>query len=86
MLSRTLAEKRNGLSSTTAIAPRSDRRSTDRTSAPSIRTDPALTSYSRASSEMREVLPEPVPPTSASVVPARTRSDTSVRASAPASA
>jgi hypothetical protein len=44
MFSATVALNRNGSSSTTLIAPRKERRSTSRTSAPSIRTLPASTS------------------------------------------
>ncbi len=70
MLSCTVAENRNGSSVTTAIARRSETRSTSRTSAPSIRTDPVVASYSRGSSETSAVLPEPIAPTSATVLPA----------------
>ena len=77
MFSATLAENRKGSSLTTATALRSERRSTSRTSAPSSSTLPALVSYRREISETRLVLPEPVAPTSATVVPAGTSRSTS---------
>src|SRR5271163_5226546 len=77
MFSPTVAENRKGSSLTTATAWRSDRRSTPRTSAPSITTEPELGSYSREISDTRLVLPEPVAPTSATVRPAGTSRSTS---------
>ena len=83
MLPATVSENRNGSSSTTAIALRSDTTSTSRTSAPSISTAPERGSYSRGSSWTSVVLPDPVAPTSAIVEPGSTVSDTSRRASGP---
>jgi len=84
MLSWTDAENRKGSSVTSAICWRSEAGSTDRTSAPSTSTDPAIGSYSRGISETSVVLPDAVGPTSATVVPAGTSSDTSRKAGEPA--
>src|SRR5664279_5660039 len=72
MFSATVAENRNGSSLTTATAARSERRLTVRMSAPSSRICPALASYRREISATRLVLPEPVAPTRATVLPAGT--------------
>src|ERR1700756_5709966 len=72
MLSCTVAENRNGSSLTTAIERRRLSRSTERTSAPSMETEPAVTSYRRGSSETSADLPEPIAPTSATTCPAGT--------------
>ena len=80
MLSWIVAENRNGSSVTSAIAWRRLCRSTERTSAPSIRTDPELTSYSRGSSDTSAVLPEPIAPTSATVRPGSISRSTSLSA------
>ena len=69
MFSWIVAENRNGLSSTIAICWRRSWTSTERTSAPSIVTEPVVTSYSRGSSDTRTDLPEPIAPTSATVCP-----------------
>src|SRR5882757_7588658 len=77
MFSATVALKRNGSSLTTAITARSEATSTSRTSVPSTSTAPALTSYRRGMSCTSVVLPEPVAPTSATVLPAGTSRSTS---------
>jgi len=61
-----------------AIARRSERTSTERTSAPSTTTSPSLRSYRRAISATRLVFPDPVGPTKATVRPASTSRFTSV--------
>jgi hypothetical protein len=81
MFSATVALNRNGSSLTTAICARSDAASMSRTSAPSTSSAPSVTSYRRGMSCTSVVLPEPVAPTSATVVPAGMSSDTSRSAS-----
>ena len=76
MFSWTEAEKRKGSSVTSAIWWRSEDGSTLVTSAPSTRTAPSVASYSRGISETSDVLPEAVVPTSATVLPAATSSET----------
>ena len=65
------------------MAARSAGNGMSRTSIPSTNTVPRGGSYSRGSRLMSVDLPEPVGPTTASVSPAATRSDTSRSTGAP---
>jgi hypothetical protein len=77
MLSATLMGKRNGSCSTSETCPRRLFSVTSRTSMPSISTRPCQGSKKRGTSPTSVLLPAPVAPTSASVCPGSTTTETS---------
>ncbi len=75
-LSASVSENRNGSCGTKPIAPRSSRSGMSRTSLPSMNTVPRGGLCRRGSRFTRVDLPDPVPPTIATVSPAFTENDT----------